>query len=270
VIDVDFEPRRAHPRRLAVYGLATGGVARLDASGLRAYAACGGSPREVELTVDGARLVVLCQSGNVESIDEDSGVRLSVVPTDASTAFSGLAISAEGSQALVARGSDAVIELVLLDVATGSEILVTALPGPPPPAPFEGPGSGRIVSATPGRDAVVVTQSWSYHDGLEGGPRLYYFRTQILDFPTLTPRRQLAVPYDPQWMAISPDGARAFVGSNHPRMFGTLQDLDLSTASRQAARAFPGRTRWALHSRRSPRPCSRRRSTASRSRSGGA
>jgi hypothetical protein len=78
-LDLPFEPRHAHPRRLAVYGLTAGGLARLDAAGVHAYAACDGSPREIELTVDGSRLLVLCQSGAIESIDEATGARLGVV-----------------------------------------------------------------------------------------------------------------------------------------------------------------------------------------------
>jgi hypothetical protein len=70
---------------------------------------------------------------------------------------------------------------------------------------------------------------WSYDDGQAGSPRLYHYLTQLLEFGSLEARRQLDVPYDPRWMVISPDGGRAFVGANHPRLFGALLDLDLET-----------------------------------------
>ena len=47
---IQFQPRRAHPRRLAVYGLSSGSVARLDGAGLRPYATCeGAAASELEL-----------------------------------------------------------------------------------------------------------------------------------------------------------------------------------------------------------------------------
>ena len=213
------------------YGLASGVVARLDLTGLRPYASCNGAAWDVELTVDGSRLLVLCESGDIESIDEATGVRFGVVAAGTTAEPRGFAINADGSQALVARGvAGAGTELVLFDVATGTQVISTPMPGPPPPAIFSGPGVGRIVSVTPSRDAVVVTNRWFYDDvGMPGPIRLYY-RTQILDFATLAPRLELAVPYDPHFMEISPDGERAFVGSNDIiRLGGALQDLDLRT-----------------------------------------
>ena len=187
-LDLQFVPHHAHPRRLAVYGLASGVVARLDLTGLRPYASCNGAAWDVELTVD-------------------------------------------GSQALVARGvAGAGTELVLVDVATGTQILSTPMPGPPPPAPFSGPGLGYIVSVTPSRDAVVITNRWFYDEVGRPGPARLHYRTQILGFATLAPRLELAVPYDPHFMEISPDGGHAFVASNDLlRPFGQLQDLDLRT-----------------------------------------
>jgi hypothetical protein len=219
-INLDFVPRRAHPRRLAVYGLTPGGVARLDAAGLRAYDTCNGSPREVELTVDGSRILVLCASGNVESVDEITGRRLAVVAAGLSAESRGLAANADGSQVLVARdGPGGVIELVLFDVATGTEIVATPAPG----------GAGRVYieSSTPSRDAVVVTtQSIVDH---QPGPFTIYHGTYLLDFATLALRRRLEVPYSPM-IAISPDGKRAFVASaDVVRLFGSLQDLNLET-----------------------------------------
>ena len=108
------------------------------------------------------------------------------------------------------------------------------MPGPPPPPPFSGPGSGEIVAATPARDVVVVTNSWSFDPG-PGAPTLYYHRTQMLDFATLTPLRQLDVPHFIAAMVISPDASRAIVASNHPRLFGQIQDLDLRTGQPTAA-----------------------------------
>ena len=225
--ELAFEPLRAHPRRLAIYGLVPGGIARLDASGLRPYASCDGSPLQIDLTVDGSRLFVFCESGTIETIDEATGALVGVVVAGSSPlVFRGFSVNGDGSQVLVLRAS----ELVLFDAATGTEILATPIPGPPPPPPFSGPGSSRIVSAAPVRDAAVVSTVWTYDDGLPGSPMIYSFRTQILDFITFTPGRQLAVPYDPVMMAISPDATRAFVGSRAPDpRFALLQDIDLNT-----------------------------------------
>jgi DNA-binding beta-propeller fold protein YncE len=228
-IDTAFQPRRGHPRRLAVYGLMTGNIARLDPTGLHPVASCAGDSRDVELTVDGSRVFVLCASGNVESIDEASGMRLSVVAAGAS-ALRGLGVNADGSQVLVARDRPGGgTELVLCDVATGNEIIATPIPGPLPPPPFTGPGTGRIVAVTPNREAVVVTNVWFYDPN--PGPLMAFYRTQVLELATLTPQRELSVPFNPVAMAISPDGSRAFVASNLTvsQPAGRIQDLDLRT-----------------------------------------
>jgi hypothetical protein len=237
-LDLQFEPRHAHPRRLAVYGLTPMGVARLDEGGLRPYAACDGLTTDVELTVDGSRLLVLCGglNGSIVTIDEATGVRLSVRVLDTGTTLaSGLALNADGSQALVIRHlfGPAPTELVLFDVATGAEIIATPMPGPPPPAPFAGPGIGRIVSVTPSRDAVVVTRRWFLD--YPGLPPMNHNQTHLLELATLAPRGQLAVPYELRSIAISPDGGRAFVASDNllPQS-GLIQDLDLRTGQQTA------------------------------------
>ena len=229
-LDLTFYPSRAHPRRLAVYGYIPGGVGRLDTTGLRPYTSC--APGQIELTVDGSRLLVFCQNGNIESIDETTGALVAIVAAGP-TAAPGFAINADGSRALVVRVAPGVNDLVLFDIATGTEIMSTPMPGPAPPAQYSGPGFGRIVGVTPSRDAVVVTTRW-FNSGLPG-LATNYFRTQLLEFATLAPRRQLAVPYDPQVMAISPNGERAFVGSSYPgRGLGALLDLDLGTGQQTA------------------------------------
>jgi hypothetical protein len=58
-----------------------------------------------------------------------------------------------------------------------------------------------------------------------------FYRTQVLELATLTPQRELSVPFNPVAMAISPDGSRAFVASNLTvsQPAGRIQDLDLRT-----------------------------------------
>jgi hypothetical protein len=142
-------------------------------------------------------------------------------------AHRGFAINADGSRALVVRDRVGVPELVLLDVATGTEIIATPLLNKST-FPAVSVGSGRIVSVTPSRDAVVVTQKYTIKVAL---PDLYW--TQVLEFATLALRRELAVSYDPQWMAISPNGERAFVASHDRRGdVAALQVLDLRTGQR--------------------------------------
>ena len=98
VIPVQFQPRRAHPRRLAAYGLVSQALARLDAGGVRLYAACQGtSVSELELALDGSRLLVLCATGTIEAIDEASGARLSVVSGGSTARFTVVSAAAAES-----------------------------------------------------------------------------------------------------------------------------------------------------------------------------
>ena len=228
LIQTPLRPLRAHPRRLAVYGLVAGVVTRLDPTGLRPYDACGGAPAStLALTVDGSRLVVSCGSGTIESLDESTGTRLSTFNVGTSPSL-GFAINSDGSRALVIRSATSVTELVLYDVASGTEIAAAPMPGGAPPAPFSGPGTGSIWSTVPGGDAVVVSRSWSFDPG-PGAPLIHYRRTNLVEFDTLASRTELAVPYGVHSMAISPDGLRAIVASNDIRPGAAIQDLDLRT-----------------------------------------
>ncbi len=228
LIQTPLRPLRAHPRRLAVYGLVAGVVTRLDPTGLRPYDACGGAPAStLALTVDGSRLVVSCGSGTIESLDESTGTRLSTFSVGTSPSL-GFAINSDGSRALVIRSATSVTELVLYDVASGTEIAAAPMPGGAPPAPFSGPGTGSIWSTVPGGDAVVVSRSWSFDPG-PGAPLIFYRRTNLVEFDTLASRTELAVPYGVHSMAISPDGLRAIVASNDIRPGAAIQDLDLRT-----------------------------------------
>ena len=87
---------------------------------------------------------------------------------------------------------------------------------------------GSVVAATPNRDAVIVTNVWSFDPG-PGAPLIHYRRTNLVEFDTLASRTELAVPYGVHSMAISPDGLRAIVASNDIRPEAAIQDLDLRT-----------------------------------------
>lgn len=148
-----FEPRIAHPRDLAFFGLtgglpsfgamASGTPARLDANGLTQYGGCPALQTiSLDLSGDGARLFALCQSGQIVMIDTATG---NVTQTPL-TSVSSFKSNDDGSALLVATnaGSRAV---QLVDVVTATVLATT------------GPIAGDVVTMSaisPDRRKAIV------------------------------------------------------------------------------------------------------------------
>lgn len=106
-----FEPRAAHPRATAVFGLvdgplsfglmARGTLARLDQNDLAVYGGCApGTTSAVDVSGDGRLLFARCDSGDLAVLDAGSGAVLRMVPVGQGVMF---AATFDGSAVVVAR-----------------------------------------------------------------------------------------------------------------------------------------------------------------------
>lgn len=129
-IVTDFQPRRAHPRDLAFFGLSSmqtlpsgafvGVATRLDLGGLHPFDLCPNrTTHQIDITADGATLLARCDSGELVVADAASGAvrRRTAMPTGSLTMSS----TADGAAAyLLADTASAPLEL--RDTATGALI----------------------------------------------------------------------------------------------------------------------------------------------------
>ncbi|MFN7978691.1 MAG: hypothetical protein U0P30_11170 [Vicinamibacterales bacterium] len=126
----DFQPRRAHPRDLAFFGLTSmqtlpsgafvGVATRLDLGGLHAFDLCPNrSTHQVDITADGATLLARCESGELVVAGAVTGAvrRRTVMPAGSQTMSS----TADGAAVyLLADTANAPVEL--RDTTTGAVV----------------------------------------------------------------------------------------------------------------------------------------------------
>lgn len=131
-IPTDFRPSLAHPRDVAVFGIAswqtlpsgrvTGAVTRLDLGGWHTFDLCPArTTRTIDLTLDGGTLLALCDSGEVVTADAATGaVRRTVAGPSGAGAMS-MRANADGSAVYLLAGTpDA--PLLVVDTATGAVV----------------------------------------------------------------------------------------------------------------------------------------------------
>lgn len=224
-LPIDFEPRLAHPRRVEVFGLTAftytaygkmGTVARLDASGLTLIAGCmPGTTRHLDLTADGARLLTLCDSGDLIVIDSATGLVQRTVSVGVTQAFRGMQANHDGSMALVPQqGPSGTTFLALIDATTGATVATTVFPASDQAQVC---GSGVLVGASPDRRTAVAT---------------CFYGTRLLDIDSLTWGAELSVAYLPVLVGISPDNRTAYTRSIFSGGFSSaLQTIDIPTST---------------------------------------
>ncbi len=245
-LPIDFAPSRAHPRRLAFYGLTAiqsgggpnaGTAARLDLGGLHPYGGCAAATTiAVDLTVDGTRLLALCRSGDVVVMDAASGAVQRIVPSGAVDAVTNLRTNADGSRVLVTRGGSSVSAgVALVDTTSGATLGTTVFPDASPYPSASPCLSGQIVGVSPDRRLVAIWCSWFASSSPPGGPSSFAVRTRLLDVDTLTWGIDLGVAYRPTVVEFSPDGRTVFAHSIHPRGASRFQVIDAATGATQAA-----------------------------------
>ena len=227
-VPIAFHRLIAHPRETAIFGLARpqtgplgilqGQAARLDPSGVREYAGCEGVTRTLDISADGSRVVLLCESGDVATVDSVSGVVRHVVAVGA--VGNSIASNHDGSRALIVRGSECdTVRVVLIDTATGVELGSAAF------SPISAPSTCRmtIVGASPDRRAAAVTHTQTFVMPILNATS----DTRLIDLDTAVLGERLPVSFEPTTFAISPDGRTLFAASHHVRGYGALQIIDL-------------------------------------------
>lgn len=236
VVPVAFTPLVAHPRATAVFGLipaSTGvgaDVARIDASGLIVYGGCAaGTARDLDVSTDGLRLLVVCDSGELVVLHALSGQMIGRVAAGAAGAVRDVASNADGTRAVVVRGVDrASGDIALIDTASGAVLGTTVYPGAPVTPTSGDCLSGALTGVSPDRTQVTITCSWV--NPLGSTLRLSH-ATRLLDAGTLTWGADLLVPYGPLGMAMSAANDRAFVMSETQVARGALQIIALPSGT---------------------------------------
>jgi hypothetical protein len=136
VVPVAFTPLVAHPRATAIFGLlpaSTGAgadVARIDASGLAVYGGCAaGTARDLDVSTDGLRLLVVCDSGELVVLHALSGVEVGRVAAGGAGAVREVASNFDGTRAVVVRGVDKSSgDIALIDTTSGAALGTTIYP----------------------------------------------------------------------------------------------------------------------------------------------
>lgn len=219
-----FEPRVAHPRDLAFFGLtggppsfggmASGTPARLDLNGLTPYGGCPALQTiSLDLSGDGARLFALCQSGQIVMIDTATG---NVTQTPL-TSVSSFKSNFDGT-ALVATNT-AGVSVQLIDVASAAVLADT---GP------IGSSGARIQAIAQDRRKAIIS-------GLASTTPIPRYLSRVLDVDTFAIGPTLGV--DLGVVSISPDN-RAVYAVYSPR-FGPgsalIQDLATGAVTASAS-----------------------------------
>lgn len=232
VVPAPFTPLVAHPRAIAVFGLfpaSTGtgfDVARIDASGLAVYGGCAaGTSRDLDVSTDGRRLLVVCDSGELVVLQALSGQEIGRISAGAAGAVREVASNIDGTRAVVVRGVNRESgDIALIDTASGVVLGTTTYPDAPPTPTSAGCLSGGLTGTSPDRTLVMIT--CARVNPLGSAVRLAY-STRLLDATTLTWGAVLPVPYGPVGVAISAGHDRAFVMSDTQAARGALQVMTL-------------------------------------------
>lgn len=236
VVPAPFTPLVAHPRAIAVFGLfpaSTGtgfDVARVDASGLAVYGGCAaGTARDLDVSTDGLRLLVVCDPGELVVLQALSGQVIGRIPAGAAGAMREVASNADGTRAVVVRGVDkSTGDIALIDTASGAVLATTVYPGAPAMPTSADCVSGALTGTSHDRTQLTITCSWI---NPLAGPLTVSYATRLLDAGTLTWGADLLVPYGPLGVAISAGNDRAFVMSEAQVARGTLQVITLPSGT---------------------------------------
>lgn len=122
-----FRPIVAQPGRTAVFGSAgIGQLARLDARGVVLWSPCGTGNLGLGVapTPDGAKLYVMCPSGDLAVLDADTGVELSRVSVSGAAGILNPVVGLGDTHVAIARF--AVPDIALVEVATGRVVRTRA------------------------------------------------------------------------------------------------------------------------------------------------
>ncbi len=233
----DFSPAVAHPRDVAVFGLASfqtlpsgyvaGDVARLDFSGLRTFNLCPSrTTRQIDLSADGLSLLALCDSGTLVVADATTGaVRRTVSLVAGGAGSRTMRATADGASVYVLAGTmDAPIER--FDVTTGA--LLETVPAP-----------SFCVSAIAGGtfDRSRLFVYCRDYPGVPTNPtaRLFLFDPSARRFDVVSGGS------NPRIVGLSPDNATLHLGDFSFGRFGVpprgvLLEKDMATAT----------TRWSV------------------------
>jgi hypothetical protein len=230
-----------HPRESAVFGTtlaATQGtdVGRLDPGGLRVFPACSpGSVVQVDISIDGAQLVVMCGGFSPNRLIVLNAVTGQLLREAAMGPglVSGSASNHDGSRVLLARATSANTSAVELVDTVANQVTTVFVDSPFPTGLAVGECS--VVGVTAARDVAAVTCEWT-----DFTTRLA--RTELVHFDTLQ-RRTLTAVAGTRAMHFSPDGATAIVtGGPGLRLLDVAADAVIAEVSASAGGvgvAFP-------------------------------
>jgi hypothetical protein len=214
VVPLPFTPLVAHPRATAIFGLVPGitgtsaDVARIDAGGLSVYGGCApGTTRDLDVSTDGLRLLVVCASGELVVLHALSGQEIRRVVAGAAGAVRDVASNADGSRAVVVRGADKSSgDIASIDTTSGAVMSTTVFPGAPPAPTSADCVSGTLTAVSPDRTQVTIECWWV--NPLPSAHRLS-FASRLLDADTLAWGADIMVPLGTTGLAISPEGTQA-------------------------------------------------------------
>ncbi|MBL8138516.1 MAG: fibronectin type III domain-containing protein [Acidobacteria bacterium] len=235
LVPVSFTPLVAHPRATAVFGLVpanTGAgvdVARIDAAGLAVYGGCAaGTARDLDVSTDGRRLLVVCNSGELVVLNALSGVEVGRVAAGGAGAVREVASNLDGTRAVVVRGADKTSgDIARIDTASGAVLATTVFPGATPTPTSGDCVSGALTAASPDRTLVTIECSWV--NPLPSATRLSY-ATRVLNADTLTWQTDLGVNGTSIGLALAPANDRAVVMSGNLPL-GAIQILALPSGA---------------------------------------
>lgn len=224
----DFEPRLAHPREPAIFGLvdvhstgfgtSAGTLARLDASGLRSGAGCPASTTVAfDLSADGGTMAALCESSEVVLLDTVSGSVIRTLAADSARPITSLRVNHDASRVIVTRRAGTTAnEVAALDAVSGLTLATTTMEPANAGCAFAG--------ISPDRTKAVVGCTWFVPPHSVGAA------ARVLDVDTQTLGPALAS-YSPGAAVFSPDNRSVFMTSYHRLGFGFMAQYDVATGA---------------------------------------
>lgn len=199
----------AHPREPAVFGIGQEGVVRLDTTGLRPLSACGSDgPVGLDLSVDGALLVVLCMTNpflpnptmRVVVLNSATGQQIRSMDLDIG-GLPSIASNHDASRLLLVKGISAnAFEISLVDM-TLNQVTSVFVDSPFPTG--VAPGGCTVAGVTAARDFAAVRCRWTNFTSEVA-------RTELVRFDDAQ-RRVLNSAAGNAPLVFSPDGATAVV-----------------------------------------------------------
>lgn len=190
-----FQPIVAHPRELAVYGLAAGAPARLDVGGLRVWPVCGTqSVVAVDLARNGDELFVLCGGTTLVVADSATGTLIRTVALGGAGNALALVVGPTGGDVTIAR-SDV---LERLDAASGAVLATRSL--------------AAGIAAMAGRDRFLA---WTC--ALTPTPVTRVCHLRVLDSGSLADEVDLGFPGPVQAASAAADGSEVYVTGDNFR-----------------------------------------------------